>query len=1153
MASPAVRKPSSVQIIQTSGAQFTPPNAFYKPPPNQIRGVVDAPGAWWTAGQPIIPIAPSDTSPRGWQYLSEQNKIFTPRTTEFLTYDDLRRLATYPVAAIMITLHANAIAARQFRIRLRQLPGMNNKKREEAEKGDQKIQQLTNFFMNPNPDNTWREFVYMWMTETMITDAPAVFVRRNARRDIAELRLVDGTMIARYIDDNGWTPSSESPAYAQLWWGTPAWDLSRDQLLYRPKCPRVWKLYGNSSTERSARLIELGYSRLELKMQWAQNGTIPDGLQIVPPDAPVELVERQQAWMNSMMTGNQQRRVQLRLIQGFSKDGKDQLLFPKEKMLMDPYDEYEIRMLAVNYDVPKQRFMQMMTRSTAESAQEAAEEEGYGPSYQYLRDSCNLLIQSPLYFNLPNYEFTFADEREHDIVKQAQADDYYIRNGVKTWTEVRDDLGLDARTNPMDTVPLAFGQGLVVSAYDSAGIAQASKQPKLSGGEGDDNPEGEVIPPAAKPPKKSRLAGRLVLDAEELEELNKNGILAMIASSRRNHQFSKVHPGMSIDPHHFSLQGETARNNLETKVKAYLAQVCDKFVAKIQAKKARKTQDEDDIKKLLGDDAFWTELWIALPPELTDDLEEAVRAGMAKGLLEADVKIDSSSAIKEFNAIAQAYAKNRAAELVGMAYDDAGELAPNPRAQYVISDTTRNELRRIITESFEHNTKFEDLIKDIQDAGAFSGVRAQLIAKTEVSHAQAGGTYSVWQKTGVVQTCQWQTSNLENVCPECEANEDQGEVEFGKPFGSGDLFPPAHPNCLIAGTLVAAADGVTAHFTRPFEGEVVTIALVNGEELTITPNHPVLADCGWMAPLEVQEGMYLPYCGDQRRLAMLAVEPDDNLMPAVIEQVPRALLVSGSVFRGRMPSSAEDFHGDGIADSEVDVVGPTSAGKDELDLGICKHCGKTLFAEGHLGNDVRSAVSQFDRSSAFAENGGRWMGSAHGIMSSHGARRPLLGTLFGHTEEIPLPDSARWQSKSFPVSNEIPTTAVKGFGSLGTSVPFHVESMRRPDLGFPTDAALTLRPRRSQHFASAAQHHASSTQLLTDSIALNADNPRNICDRLARLIQLTRVRNVYRTNFSGHVFNLETRSGYYAANGFIVHNCRCVVYAKKVGKAKTAA
>lgn len=795
---------SSVQIIQTSGTRFIPPGSLYKPPPKVIQGITPG-GAWWTAGQPIEPIAPPGTSPRGWQYLSEQNKIFTPRATEFLTFDDLRRLATYPVAAIMVTLHANAVAARQFRVRLRQIPGMNNKQREQAEKEDKKILALTNFFMNPNPDCTWREFVYMLMNEVQVTDAPAIYIRRNLRNDIAELRVIDGAMIARYVDDNGWTPTNESPAYAQLWWGTPAWDLRRDQLFYRPMCPRVFKLYGNSATERSSRLIELGFSRLELKLQWAQNGTIPDGLMIVPPEAPVELVERQQAWMNSMMTGNAQRRVQLRLIQGFSKEGKDQLLFPKEKMLMDPYDEYEIRMLSVNYDVPKQRFMAQMNRASAEASQEAAEEEGYGPSYQWLRDSMNCLIQSPLYFNLPNYEFTYADEREKDKVKQAQADDYYLRNGAKTWDEVRDDLGLDSRNNPMDRVPLAYGQP-VYNAYDSATQASAAKAPKglPSGNEPtatDDEGRqmrGEVTNPPT-PRKSSRLAGRLVLDAEEIEELNKNGLFSFIGSAKKNFQFEKTTPGMSINPHHYSLQGETARRHMEETLEAHFGKVAKAFTSKMlegskAASRKVKKSDESDIKKLLGDEDFWTTLWIDLPPEIAADLEEAIRAGMAKGLLEATVNVTDAKSINAFNAIAQAEAKKRAAEMVGMKWVD-DQLVPNPRAQFVISETTRDEIRTIITDAFADNTPMADIAASIQDAGAFSVVRAQMIARTEVSRAQAGGTYETWKQTGVVKTVKWQHSNLPNVCAECVANAAAGEIEFGKAFPSGELYPPQHPNC----------------------------------------------------------------------------------------------------------------------------------------------------------------------------------------------------------------------------------------------------------------------------------------------------------------------------------------------------------------------
>ena len=115
----------SIQIIQTNGSRYVPPSQLWKPPADDITGI-NTTGSWWTAGQPVRPIAPASTGPVGLQFLSEQNKIFTPRATEYLTFDDLRRLATYPLAAMMITLYANAIAARQFRIRLRSIPGMNN-------------------------------------------------------------------------------------------------------------------------------------------------------------------------------------------------------------------------------------------------------------------------------------------------------------------------------------------------------------------------------------------------------------------------------------------------------------------------------------------------------------------------------------------------------------------------------------------------------------------------------------------------------------------------------------------------------------------------------------------------------------------------------------------------------------------------------------------------------------------------------------------------------------------------------------------------------------------------------------------------------------------------------------------------------------------
>lgn len=46
---------------------------------------------------------------------------------------------------------------------------------------------------------------------------------------------------------------------------------------------------------------------------------------------------------------------------------------------------------------------------------------------------------------------------------------------------------------------------------------------------------------------------------------------------------------------------------------------------------------------------------------------------------------------------------------------------------------------------------------------------------------------------------------------------------------------------------------------------------------------------------------------------------------------------------------------------------------------------------------------------------------------------------------------------------------------------------------------------------------------------------------LARTSEITfdKVVNVRRMPFSGHVYNLQTREGWYTANGLVVHNCRC--------------
>jgi hypothetical protein len=125
-----------------------------------------------------------------------------------------------------------------------------------------------------------------------------------------------------------------------------------------------------------------------------------------------------------------------------------------------------------------------------------------------------------------------------------------------------------------------------------------------------------------------------------------------------------------------------------------------------------------------------------------------------------------------------------------------------------------------------------------------------------------------------------------------------------------------HPACVPSGRRVRASD-VLAGTRRRYAGELTVLATAAGDQVTVTPNHPVLTDQGWVPAGQVGERDYLVRCTDVERV--VGHSPHESHGPALIEDVWRAFTVMGELVR--MPLTAEDFHGDG-SDSEVDVVRP---------------------------------------------------------------------------------------------------------------------------------------------------------------------------------------------------------------------------------------
>ena len=179
--------------------------------------------------------------------------------------------------------------------------------------------------------------------------------------------------------------------------------------------------------------------------------------------------------------------------------------------------------------------------------------------------------------------------------------------------------------------------------------------------------------------------------------------------------------------------------------------------------------------------------------EAKSSMEMAALLGVseAMGLVPSIVHI---SPMQQANAAAHEYAVARGAELVGMKMVD-GVLVPNPYAKWKITEEIRHKIREAVSEAMQTDTPMKALREDIQESGAFSSERADMIARTEVKRAMTQGNLALWKESGVVETKQWTVA--QSPCVEC-LELDGKSVPVNEDFEPMVQGPPLHPNCMCS-------------------------------------------------------------------------------------------------------------------------------------------------------------------------------------------------------------------------------------------------------------------------------------------------------------------------------------------------------------------
>lgn len=196
--------------------------------------------------------------------------------------------------------------------------------------------------------------------------------------------------------------------------------------------------------------------------------------------------------------------------------------------------------------------------------------------------------------------------------------------------------------------------------------------------------------------------------------------------------------------------------------------------------------------------------------------------------------------------------------------------------------------------------------------------RAEVIARTEIIRAHAEGQLSAFEALGLEELgvmVEWTTAGDGRVCKLCAVLSGL-VVKVAEAHG----MIPRHPNC-VTGDSIVRADAALALMKTHYTGQIVELVTAKGRRLSVTENHILLTEHGFVPARFVRKGMQIV---DAAGFDSPLVEaPHHDRHEACIADVFAAWAEHPLMLSERVPLAPENLHGDGSAcDAEVRVVWP---------------------------------------------------------------------------------------------------------------------------------------------------------------------------------------------------------------------------------------
>lgn len=609
------------------------------------------------------------------------------------------------------------------------------KPKDKKAKPDARCEQLMEFFQSPDREHGWSTWLRMLLEDLLVIDAPTIYARPNRGGGLYSLEPVDGATVKRVLDQFGRTPAPPDVAYQQILKGVPAIDYTREELIYRPRNVRTHKVYGYSPVEQIIITVNIALRRQANQLSYYTEGNVPNLLFQVPKDWNPDQIKQFQEWWDTITQG------QSKHYGRFIPEGADPVEI-KQPPLKDMYDEWLARVVCFCFSIEPTPFVAQVNRAVAETSRQQSLAEGLAPLKNWVKDLIDHILR--LHFGVFDLEFGWIDEEVTTPKEKAEITAIYVREKIITPDEARADMGRDPLT-PEERE----------AAWPAPQVLQAT------GDEPDDDP----------PPDKNGKPK----DADDKEAVTK--------AKKGLRPIDRDRPEVG-----------RATEAMQEKLADFFADQAPKIAQQLAdalgLEKASRTREAKgkaaDVLAMLdfGD-------WEDLVDEIDGVLVGIAVSGGGQALKQISIDDDDIDALMRTRA--ESWAKDRAAELVGMKWVD-DELIPNPDAKWQITEGTREWLRGLTEQAIDEGWSAQDMASAIADDYAFSSERASMIARTEIARADVAGSVEGWKASGLVQKKEW--SAAPECCDECQ-DMDGATAPIDGTFEDGKDVP-LHPNCRCA-------------------------------------------------------------------------------------------------------------------------------------------------------------------------------------------------------------------------------------------------------------------------------------------------------------------------------------------------------------------